>query len=590
MKLFVALLILALAAPALADGPPGIVILTSKDGSVKITPGGAAPIQDLSASNGVNTNLPSTVVTNILPGTNISTSTNGHTVTINASGGGSGTNTYVPTNIFSALADGEVVICPFTNLPASITNSGKYFTPLLGANYVQQAFNSLQYYGNVAQVSGGRVTVVGTNFTPVSIYLTNTVTSNMPCSWDIEAPAFITGAIVGSQNPVLACDSTNSQSQFFMHNVILASTVDQATNLLELTSTFGRISVTYNWFGMWQTLTNNHIGTHQVGLTPPTTGPLWQGNLNAIYLIASNSDMVEVSYNSFLGLNTLLAWQPDHGNAVGNLFSYSGNKTTNLWPNSSPFYLGCAVVFKASASANNTWHFLDNYFYQTKYSYLVDTFYGPSVTLEHDGYEGTSSMVGLTNSSVTVINGDNDQGQPGVIGATSNPYAIVGAWAPTNIFVNVDPYNGYFVQYGHASLQVGDSENSGNTTGMTDNSGTGWSFDDSGNIGFNNMAGCAGLFTPSNGVACLLSNQVVPTSITFPSSGVGWVNHLGFSIEMYIQIPVSTIYIISKNGQQIFGGTASSQAVGFTVNLEPAEAFECTYSGGSPSAKYSPSQ
>jgi hypothetical protein len=396
------------------------------------------------------------------------------------------------TNIFNALADGEVIVCPYTNLPASLTNSGKYFTPSLGANYVQQAFNALQYFTNpTSGVGGGRVTFVGVNYAPNSIVLTNALGTNTPCSWDIEAPAFIMGGLVGQQNPVLVWHSTNSANQLVLRNMIVASTVDQATNLIELTNTFGRIDIEMNWFGPWQAMTNNHIfANNLVGLTPPTTGSgyagdngWWTGNLVGIYLIGNYSDIATVSKNSFLGMDCGVFWNPDHGQCEDNMFSYCGTPVTNLWPNTSVFSLHCAIVL--SANQNNTWHFEDNYFYTSPRSYFVDRAYTSQVVMQNDSYENGAYMVGVTNSCVTLFSPNAGSEPPTLLGATNNPWGIA-PWSPQFLTENFDNNNGFWVAGpGMSSLQLGVNNQTGGDTGITDESGAGFSSDDNGNWSFN---------------------------------------------------------------------------------------------------------
>jgi hypothetical protein len=218
------------------------------------------------------------------------------------------TATAASTNItIQSLIGLEGLVCtPQTNLPGTITNSAKYFGPWLGSNYVQLAVNSMvNISSNRVSVGGGRIWLVGVNYLPSPLVITNSVGGI--ASIDIESPAFSQGAMICLTNPCIICKQPAEPSSLTLtlRNLIISSLPNQATQLVQIVN-FPRAWIENNWFGNWYMMTNDAFA----GLVPPTEGVSGTPNLE-VYISAAMDDKIIMRGNSFLGINDLF-WAPDH--------------------------------------------------------------------------------------------------------------------------------------------------------------------------------------------------------------------------------------------------------------------------------------
>lgn len=361
------------------------------------------------------------------------------------------------------LQVGDVVVCPYTNLPAVYTNSNRYFGPWLGADYVAQAFRALPYATNYYNFEGGgRVWVVGNNFIPNTLMLTNATTNS--ASWDIEAPAFMTGAIITASNDCIDCICTNSTVQLKMKNVIISSLTDSTNFLLLVSNSCGRVDIEMNEFAPWIWVTNNYWGSlPNKGFTPPYGGPGQAlGNLVGVGLYCGEADMVNFEKNSVAFCASGILWGVDHGACRDNFFTEVGG--TNIgnmavsphWPLTSLFSLGCSIVLHSVQ--NNNWEFDHNEFYSGGYSYYVDLpnggAYGANVASYFDIYEGNNApyseaMLVATNAGMNCHDVWNNSGPlyADPINAylvSSSPYTVNGTLAPTGqVQVEIFDNNGF---------------------------------------------------------------------------------------------------------------------------------------------------
>ncbi|MGH7994352.1 MAG: hypothetical protein ACREDQ_12600, partial [Limisphaerales bacterium] len=245
----------------LARLPAGVI--TNNSGAVNLSGTFNATGGNVATTNFVLNNFAVSFPANPIWQTNLTTGASNYIV-----------NTEVP--------DGTIVVCPYSNLPPSITNNPRYFGPWKGADYVQQAINSCAHYPNrIAGVGGGKILVVGINYCPAPLTFSNALqianiysapasfgNSDNITSFDLEAPAFTFGALVCSVNPCirLGGEEASPQAQgrwlyssitFTMKNVIVSSLDNSPTNLFEMTIGIPRLYLGYNWFGYWGTLTNH---------------------------------------------------------------------------------------------------------------------------------------------------------------------------------------------------------------------------------------------------------------------------------------------------------------------------------------------
>jgi len=354
--------------------------------------------------------LPAAVVTNNSGAVNLFGTFTG---TVNATDGNVATTNFVlnnfavsfPTNpiwqtnlitdgsnyiVNTEVPDGTVVVCPYSNLPPSITNNPRYFGPWKGADYVQQAVNfCAQYPDRITGVGGGKVLVVGINYCPAPLIFTNALqiassysapssftNSDNITSFDLEAPAFTVGALVCSVNPCIRLGGEEGGTQahgrwlyssvtFTMKNLIVSSLDNSPTNLFEMRAGIARLYLGYNWFGYWGTLTNHQDLYGLAGLTVPTiNGGIAPHNLT-IEIYGGGDDLYTLENNSFLGIQGVY-FNPDHGTFRDNFFSFCGGGSA--WT-SSAWAAGATIILGQNVNSDRV--FEHNYFYGCPYTYLT---------------------------------------------------------------------------------------------------------------------------------------------------------------------------------------------------------------------------
>lgn len=272
------------------------------------------------------------------------------------------------------VPDGTVVVCPYSNLPPSITNNPHYFGPWMGLNYVQQAINyCAEYPDRISGVGGGKILVVGINYCPAPLIFANSLQSaglGDVTAFDVEAPSFTAGGLVCAVNPCIRLAGVNnntilSSMSFTMKNLIVSSLDNSPTNLFEMEETVSRLYLGYNWFGFWGTLTNHQDVYGLAGLTVPTTSSGVAGHNLTLEIWGSGDDMYTVENNSFLGIQGVY-FNPDHGTFRDNFFSYCGGPsawTTSAWA------AGATIVLGQNVNSDRL--FEHNYFYGCPYTYLT---------------------------------------------------------------------------------------------------------------------------------------------------------------------------------------------------------------------------
>jgi hypothetical protein len=310
------------------------------------------------------------------------------------------------TNVLDIYSNYEgMVVCPYTNVSASISNSSRFFGPWKGLDYVQQAINALPNYGgansNRLAVGGGKILVVGINYTPNTILFTNTGDGIM--SFDIEAAAFTAGSLVCATNPCIRVNAGYSASSinFQMKNLIVSSLANQCTNLCEILNGVARLDIEMNWFGPWQGMTNNLDNARgspfYIGLSTPTTGGgITTNNLVGLYIMATKGDEFIVENNSFIYCAVGIDNVSDHGFFNKNFFSYCGSGALpydiiiyTAWPTNSLQGLGAAVIIESVGL--DVWE--NSYFYQCGGGYTI-----------YSGVQNFSTQDKFENCSTNLIN------------------------------------------------------------------------------------------------------------------------------------------------------------------------------------------
>jgi hypothetical protein len=264
-----------------------------------------------------------------------------------------------------------IVVCPYTNLPAYITNVSRYFGPWLGPNYVQLAVNSLTNYSGRQNVGGGRITVVGINYLPTPLMMTNA--GNKIASYDIEAPAFTGGALVCATNPCLVVSNSTGlwSVNFTLKNCIVASLQNQPALLVDVDVGVADTDIEGNWFGWWNYLTNNTASGVVVGLVTPNTGDNIFTNDLVVAFNSASSDEHLMANNHFTGLAGVLEAN-DHAVWQQNWFMQCGVQGIRHtdWPTTSIYWTGAALVLAAGAPDLDR-KFFANVFYQCGAGYYV---------------------------------------------------------------------------------------------------------------------------------------------------------------------------------------------------------------------------
>jgi len=398
--------------------------------------------------------LPAGVVTNNAGTVNLSGTFTG---TVNVTGGNVATTNFVvnnfavsfPTNsiwltnlttgasnyiVNTEIPEGTVVVCPFNNLPSSITNNPRYFGPWKGADYVQQAINSCAQYPNrITGVGGGEILIVGINYCPAPLIFSNVlqiansysspsdyINSDNITSFDLEAPAFTLGALVCSVNPCIRLGGEEGGAQvhgvwlynsvvFTMKNLIVSSLDNSPTNLFEMRVGIARLYLGYNWFGYWGTLTNHQDLYGLAGLTVPTINTGIAAHNLTIELYGGECDLYTVENNSFLGIQGVY-FNPDHGTFRDNFFSYCGGPSA--WT-SSAWAAGATII--AGQNVNSDRVFEHNYFYGCPYTYLTSQggnlnhwtvgAAGRDIAIGDCNVEGTDNTIRVNNGYILQIGG-----------------------------------------------------------------------------------------------------------------------------------------------------------------------------------------
>ena len=423
--------------------------------------------------------LPAGVVTNNNSGTVNLFGT--FTGTVNATNGNVATTNFVlnnfavnfPTNpiwqtnlitggsnyiINTEIPDGTVVVCPYDNLPPSITNNPRYFGPWKGADYVQQAINSYAQYPNrITGVGGGKILIVGVNYCPAPLTFTNVLqiannysapssytNSDNVTSFDLEAPALTVGALVCSVNPCIRLGGAlgggspttgpwvNSAITFTMKDLIVSSLDNSPTNLFEMRFGIARLYLGYNWFGYWGTLTNHQDVYGLAGLTVPTINRGIASHNLTIEIIGGGDDLYTVENNSFLGIQGVY-FNPDHGTFRDNFFSFCGG--SSAWTKSA-WTAGATIIVGQNVNSDRV--FEHNYFYGCPYTYMTsqggdlnnytEQAAGRDVAIGDCNVEGINNTIRVNNGYIVQIGG------AGMLIGNSFAATMTGenlAWPPT---------------------------------------------------------------------------------------------------------------------------------------------------------------
>lgn len=320
---------------------------------------------------------------------------------INSTSSSSGSSANAVTNY--ASPEGVIVTSFATNIvgvsPFIVSNSPNIFGPWKGTDYIQQAINYLPQYSSRGVVGGGKILVLGNNYTPQTLIFSNSLGGIS--SWSVESPTLMGNAIIGNVNPVMRFQpvviSGLNLQDIIVRNLMIASQTNQCTNIFEISPGFGNARIENNWFGYWKAMTNNNdaFGT-TIGLITSVYNDAMTnaGNL-VVYLDGLNSDSLYIKGNAFWGINCLNFWA-DHGRIEDNYFYFCGR--FNTWTNASIFSLGSAVVFGDRFSGSDVFS-IRNYFYGNQASYSI---------------RGTENLQGV---GTFYFNSDNDRFESQIRGA-----------------------------------------------------------------------------------------------------------------------------------------------------------------------------
>jgi hypothetical protein len=287
-------------------------------------------------------------------------------------------------------------VCPWTNLTDKVTNSTLWYGPWRGSNYVQLAVNALRYYQqtNRFQVGGGRIEVLGINYSPDPIIFTNTGAGIE--SFELYAPSFTYGALVCLTNPCIQMIS--SGDSFYSQNLtirnLIISSLQNQTNFLIFMDGGDRFQFEDDWFGYWGFMTNNQVNGTVIGLVTPTTGEAVD-KANLVIHITESADKSIFSRNHMLGL-AAVEFDIDHLDCEYNQASFCGNNlggngyttVSTDWDSTSLYSIG--AVFIVTPNANQGYYnFRGNFFYRCLAGY-----YSPGGSLSHfisydDEFEST---------------------------------------------------------------------------------------------------------------------------------------------------------------------------------------------------------
>ena len=310
----------------------------------------------------------------------------------------------VDTQLFGLLARQNVLVAPYTNLPAYLLTNPFYFSPAKGSDYIQQAINSLPVYPDRQHVGGGGIVVLGINYFPATLVFANGGFDSNIVSFKLSAPAFTTAALVCQTNPCIRVFGHGnggyvSDTGFAMDNLIVSSLQNNAAYLFDLDNGVTDSDVEHCWFGYWPYLTNQIVvGALQGLATPNTPEGILKNNLVVKYF-PGDTDRHVFSYNHLTGIDCLLV-DCDHFQCDFNFFmECGGNAGLGLrstdWPvksaatgdQSTLFWTGAAVVLGQSPPHRN-YSFKDNYFYFCVASYY-SAWAQPYFYSYQDAYEST---------------------------------------------------------------------------------------------------------------------------------------------------------------------------------------------------------
>ena len=322
-------------------------------------------------------------------------STNGaleyYTVPSGSSSAGSVTNGATPTNnptgpvpvsvpitdlsVTNLLEQDGLVVVPYTNVTGAVTNSVRIFGPWLGSNYIQKAIWALPQFTNKNIIGGGKITVVGINYTPTPLLFSNFLGG--VASFNLQASAFTGGTIVCATNPCIRVyggqlnASNIGTVNFKMKDMEISSMDDSPTNVFEVVGGVVDLDIENNWFNYWGYATNDFgMVTPSFGLqSPPITTNNLVVSINGIY-----DDKFWFHGNS-LWYMAGLYWHCDHGSIYNNFFTCCGASThpffadmgiTSSWSATSPESLGGVIT-----SYFNDIQCYNNYFYGAQIGYVI---------------------------------------------------------------------------------------------------------------------------------------------------------------------------------------------------------------------------
>lgn len=314
----------------------------------------------------------------------------------------------VDTNLFSLLSFHNLLVAPYTNLPAGLLTNPFYFSPARGPDYIQLAINSLPSYPDRQHVGGGEIAVMGINYFPHPLVLTNSGFNGNIMSYRLYSPTFTGGALVCQTTPCIHVlgfgnGAYGSDTAFSMDNLIVSTLQNNKDRLFDMDVSVTDSEVTHCWFGYWPYLTNQMVvGSHQGVATPNTGEGITKNNLVVRYCPGA-TDRHVFNFNHLTGVDCLLV-DCDHFECQYNFFmECGGNASLGVrstdWPvataiplldfasESTLLWTGASVVL-AQSEPHRNFTFTDNYFYQ-----CAGAYYSPWPQIyfysHHDAYEGT---------------------------------------------------------------------------------------------------------------------------------------------------------------------------------------------------------
>lgn len=273
----------------------------------------------------------------------------------------------------------QLVVVPSTNYTSGFTNNSKTFGPWLGADYVQQAVNSLFSPTNMTLTAGGSIKVIGDNYMPYPLLISNSPSAGVR-TVNIFSESYRAGALICLTNPCIRVSggvfvpgngNMRNNSMFELHDTTIASIPNQTTNLFEMINGVDTFNIHDNHWGCWYNITNDSIGP---GYTWPagTSG----GNL-VIYIRGFFNNICKFTGNNVIQM-TGAEIDVDHLYVAQNFFNacgYNGVQQAKIndWPDGSIYKCQAALI--VGNGTNNSFNgdviAIHNYFYNCGGGYCL---------------------------------------------------------------------------------------------------------------------------------------------------------------------------------------------------------------------------